>query len=280
MVYLGMFPQDLTTSQMEMLSVSMQPALNGVYKAVEVMLNDFGFRLKLDNAGLAEQKAKIVAEDLRNRLQPFTAQNANEFGHALQAWTKLHEKLVPTFACIGKYKSDGRGFSLSENFPDVEKHSVESLLAARPDDIDVIKNGVRVKEQKSSWWSRDESPSSRELSGFLKPPSGVFQLNDKKAKELACCTKGFAEADGKLFVTAYDYSVLHKYTTFEYSYQKVINELEARRKWLDSLYNICFELNALSLCYAHTAKSLAESLAADNCKKLKTLFPSLAVRWF
>lgn len=261
---------------METVSASIQPALKAIYNAAAAILNDTGFRHKLDGADLAEQKETAVKEALQKQLQPVSAKHASMLSYALQAWIALHRKLAPTFSCIGKHKSDGRLFMLSEDFTDVEKHSIESLLAARPYDVDVIEHGVRTKEKKFGLYARDDIPSSRELSGFLKPPKGVFQTDEKKAKELACCSKGFAEADGKLFINAYDYilsCVQNK--TFEYSYKKVITALEARMKWLDSLYQSCFELNKI-VVWNNDSMALAEFLAADNCKKLKMLFPSLA----
>ena len=176
MVYLGMFPQDLTSSQMDTVCTFVQPALKALYDAAVFALVEVGSRHELDGADHIEQKEKAVTESLQKKLQSVSAKHADEIGEldcALKAWRILHDTLAATFACIGEHRSDGMLFMLSDDFADVEKHSIESLLAARPYDVDIIKHGVRVDENARSL-SRNDGPNSKEISGFLKPTRGVF----------------------------------------------------------------------------------------------------------
>ena len=176
MVYLGMFSQDLTSSQMETVCTFVQPALRSLYDAAVFSLVEVGSRHELDGADHIEQKEKAVAESLQKKLQSVSAKHADEIGEldcALKVWRMLHDTLAATFACIGEHRSDGMLFMLSDDFADVEKHSIESLLAARPYDVDVIKHGVRAAENARSL-SRNDGPNSKEISGFPKPTRGVF----------------------------------------------------------------------------------------------------------
>ena len=177
MVYLGMFPQDLTSSQMDTVCTFVQPALKAIYDAAVFSLVEVDSRHELDGADNIEQKEKAVTESLQKKLQSVSAKHTDEIGEldcALKVWRILHDTLAATFACIGKHRSDGRLFTFSIDLTDVEKHSIESLLVARPYDVDVIKHGIRVEKKNMGWWTKDDRPNSKEISGFLKPPKGVF----------------------------------------------------------------------------------------------------------
>lgn len=177
MVYLGMFPQDLTSSQMDTVCTFVQPALRSLYDAAVFALVEVGSRHELDGADLTEQKEKAVTESLQKKLQSVSAKHADEIDEldcALKVWRILHDTFAATFACIGKHRSDGRLFTFSIDLTDVEKHSIESLLAARPYDVDVITHGIRVEKKNMGWWTQDDRPNSKEISGFLKSPKGVF----------------------------------------------------------------------------------------------------------